>query len=130
MPRNMSFSLTTEQIRNRTKTVTRRLGWKHLSPGEIVNACVKCQGLKPGETIERLAEVRVISVRRESLEELMFTSYGKEEAAKEGFPGMTGHEFVEMFCDHMRVTPPTEVTRIEFEYLDDSERRTLASIHQ
>jgi len=28
MPRNMSFMLTTEQIKNRTKTVTRRLGWK------------------------------------------------------------------------------------------------------
>ena len=54
MPRNMSFSLTTDQVRNRTKTVTRRLGWwknKHgkrlLQVGDIVNACVKCMGLQP-----------------------------------------------------------------------------------
>ena len=62
MPRNMSFMLTTEQIRNRTKTVTRRLGWQFLKTGDVLNACVKCQGLKPGETVERLCQIRVTSV--------------------------------------------------------------------
>ena len=45
MPRNMSFMLTTEQVRNKTKTVTRRLGWWFLKPGEIVNAVEKGMGL-------------------------------------------------------------------------------------
>jgi len=49
--RNMSFFLTTDQIRNKTKTVTRRDGWLFLKPGDIVQACVKCQGLKKGEKI-------------------------------------------------------------------------------
>lgn len=31
--RNMSFSLTTAQIMEGTKTVTRRLGWLHLAVG-------------------------------------------------------------------------------------------------
>lgn len=120
MPRNISFALTTEQIRNRTKTVTRRLGWKNLKKGEILNACVKCMGLKPGEKIERLGQIRVVSVKQEPLVRMMQSSYGVAEAAKEGFPEMTGSEFVKMFCEHMRPLHgvATEVTRIEFEYVD------------
>jgi len=30
--------LTTAQIKNRTKTVTRRTGWAFLKPGDIVNS--------------------------------------------------------------------------------------------
>ena len=52
MPRNMSFMITTEQIKNRTKTVTRRLGWNFLKPGEVVNACEKCRGLKAGQKVQ------------------------------------------------------------------------------
>lgn len=70
MPRNMSFSMTTEQIRNRTKTVTRRLGWEFLKPGDVVNAVVKAMGLKPGEKVERLCQLRVKNVRRERLSKM------------------------------------------------------------
>jgi hypothetical protein len=31
----MSFALTTEQIRVQKKTVTRRLGWEFLKPGDL-----------------------------------------------------------------------------------------------
>ena len=41
--------LTKEQILARTKTVTRRLGWWFLKPGDVVWACEKCMGLKKGE---------------------------------------------------------------------------------
>ena len=41
-------------------------------------------------------------------------SYGHEEAIREGFPHMTGGQFVEMFCSHMKCLPGTIVTRIEF----------------
>lgn len=117
MPRNISFALTTDQIRNRTKTVTRRLGWKNLKVGEVLNACVKCMGLKPGEQIERLGQIRVVSVRREPLN-AMRGPYGAMEARREGFPKMTGTQFVEMFCEHMGGFQDQEVTRIEFEYFE------------
>ncbi len=118
MPRNISFSLTTNQIRKRTKTVTRRLGWLHIKNGDVLNACVKCMGLKPGEQIERLGQIRVVSVRREPLTSMWLEPYGTIEAKDEGFPDMTGAEFVLMFCRHMNCDEAKEVTRIEFEYVD------------
>ena len=140
MPRNISFALTTDQIRNRTKTVTRRLGWKNLKAGDVLNACVKCMGLKKGEKPERLGQIRVVDVRREPLffmetndrasrnvrtimSELNGRDYPKDygytEAIKEGFPSMSGSEFVEMFCENMGGDHNQDVTRIEFEYLDN-----------
>lgn len=117
MPRNISFMLTTEQIRNRTKTVTRRLGWDFLKPGDVLNACVKCQGLKKGEHPEVLCQIRVVSVRPEPLDWMYRFRYGLQEAALEGFPHITGAAFVRMFCKHMKCDQSTVVNRIEFEYL-------------
>lgn len=65
--RNMSFAMTIPQVRNRTKTVTRRLGWKFLKPGDLVRAVKKSMGLKKGETIEVLAILRVLNVWRQRL---------------------------------------------------------------
>lgn len=120
MPRNMSFALTTEEIRNRTKTVTRRIGWNFLQPGDVVNACVKCLGLRKGETVQRLAQIRVVRTRIEPLSRMIQNpEYGASEAAKEGFPGWTGDQFVDMFLDHMsaKFGAGTLVNRIEFEYV-------------
>jgi hypothetical protein len=111
MARNISFSLTTDQIRNRTKTVTRRKGWAFLKAGDLLNGCVKCMGLKPGEKIERLAQIKVVRVTREQL-----SLCTDADAAKEGFPDLTGKQFVDMFCQHMGGKPDQIVTRIEFEY--------------
>jgi len=110
--------MTTEQIRNRTKTVTRRKGWRQLQCGTILNACRKCMGLRPGETIEKLATIRVVDVQREPLDLMMSPGYGDGECRMEGFPKMKGPEFVEMFVKHMGGTSDQEVTRIEFEYVD------------
>lgn len=119
MPRNISFALTTQQFRDRTKTVTRRLGWKSLKPGDILCGCVKCMGLKPGESIERLGLIRVTDVRRETLSNMISNrNYGLKEAKKEGFPDYCGPTFVAMFCKHMGGSHDQFVTRIEFEYLD------------
>jgi hypothetical protein len=63
--RLMSFSLTTPQILARTKTVTRRMGWTFLRPGDLVQAIEKGQGLKKGEHVKRLAVLRIVDVRRE-----------------------------------------------------------------
>lgn len=119
--RNISFKLTTDQIRNRTKTVTRRLGWKTLTNRTLLQACVKCQGLKPGERVERLCMIRVVSVTLERLTHLLCVYSRKKaklEVVKEGFPDLTPREFVAMFCREMKCDPEQEVTRIEFEYVD------------
>lgn len=110
--RNMSFGLTSQQIRHRIKTVTRRSGWKKLKAGDLLTACVKCMGLKRGEKIERLATIRVINVRREPLHAIT-----DEDVEREGFI-MPAHEFIEMFCRHMGGDRYQEVTRIEFEYVE------------
>lgn len=115
--RNMSFALTTTQIIERTKTVTRRLGWQTLKTGDKIRACKKCMGFKKGEKIEPLAILEVVDVRREPLDTMDDPS-GNEESRKEGFPEMTGSEFVTMFCQNMKCGPYDEVTRIEFKYLD------------
>jgi len=63
----MSFTLTTDQVRNKTKTVTRRFAWDGLKPGTKLNAVNKCMGLRKGEKPLLLANIRVVSVRREPL---------------------------------------------------------------
>lgn len=116
--RNISFNLTQQHIRDRTKTVTRRLGWTFLKPGDRLQGCVKCMGLRPGEKIQKLAVVEVVSVRREPLNELTRkVFYGVDEVLAEGFPEKTPEQFVQMFCDHMNATRMTTVTRIEFKYV-------------
>ena len=47
--RNMSFAMTTEAVRNQTKTVTRRFGWWFLKPGDMVQPVEKAMGLRKGE---------------------------------------------------------------------------------
>ena len=110
--RNISFALTTEQFRNRTKRVTRRLGWKFLKGGGHLMGCEKCQGIKAGE-LNRLGEIVVEDVRREPL-----NAIDQDDVVAEGFPDMTPDEFVEMFCEHMNCEPDEEVTRIAYDYVD------------
>ncbi len=115
MPRNMSFSLTTDQIRDRTKTVTRRKGWRNLTAGTILNACVKCMGLKPGEKVQKICQIRVVDVRLEPLNTIV--DEGLAGSAREGFPTLGPDKFIGMFCKHMGGGPGQEITRIEFEYV-------------
>lgn len=118
--RHMSFRLTTEQVRNRTKTVTRRLGWKTAKVGDVVQPVVKGQGLKKGEKVETLGgPIRFVAVDRQMLSDMTDDpAWGNEECRREGFPLMIADEFVEMFSAHNHCNGDTDVTRIEFEYLD------------
>ncbi len=77
-------------------------------------------GLKPGESVERICQIRVVDVRREPLDAMddIGGTYGDAEAVREGFPHMTGAEFVHMFVGHMGGPRDQDVTRIEFEYMD------------
>ncbi|GAB5444403.1 MAG: hypothetical protein Fues2KO_47520 [Fuerstiella sp.] len=119
--RNISFMLTTDQILDRSKTVTRRNGWRHVRVGDLLQGCVKCMGLRKGEQIQKLAVIRVVSVRQEPLNRMLIDpAYGRSECFKEGFPQMSPAGFVRMFRDHhSSITVSTPVTRIEFEYVDE-----------
>ncbi|MCB1641787.1 MAG: hypothetical protein KDI37_08655 [Xanthomonadales bacterium] len=95
--------------------MTRRKGWKRLEPGTVLNACVKCMGLKPGEKIEKICQIRVVDVRREPLTAII--DEGQAGADREGYPLISPRRFVEVFCEHMGGDENQEVTRIEFEYV-------------
>jgi hypothetical protein len=123
--RNMSFALTTEQIRAGTKTVTRRAGWRFLKAGDLVRPVLKSMGLKRGEQIVALrGPLRIVSVRFERLSEMLIDpAYGFAEVAKEGFADdpnyCTPARWIQMFCaSHKGCSEFTQVTRIEFEYTD------------
>lgn len=114
--RNMSFAMTTQQIRDRSKTVTRRFGWWTLKPGTLVAAVEKGMSLKKGETVNRLAVIRIVSVRQEPLYTIT-----PEDCAREGFPHMAPRDFTAMLVHHYDVPSTAIVNRIEFEYVDESE---------
>lgn len=110
--RNMSFALTVPQFLARTKTVTRRLRWEDVEPGEVIAGCRKCMGLPPGERIERLGLIVATEVNRQPIR-----VGDDDEAAREGFPGMRWPHFVELLCDAYRVPSTEPITRIRFAYI-------------
>lgn len=121
--RNMSFALTTEQIMEGTKDVTRRMGWEFLKVGDLLRPVRKCMGLRPGERISVLRDpIKVIGVRREPLRMMIDDlDYGFEEVRREGFAGHPDYRWpsawVAMFCaSHKGCEPHSVVTRIEFTY--------------
>lgn len=122
--RNISFMLTPDQIKNRTKTVTRRVGWAKLESGQLLRGVEKGMGLRAGEKVKELAVIRVVSVRPEPLSAMIEDlDYGFAECEKEGFGDhhtlRWPTQFVEFFCNsHRGCTPQTVVTRIEFEYVN------------
>lgn len=113
MPRNMSFSMTADQFRARTKTVTRRFGWWFLKPGDQVWGVEKAMGLKAGEKIKRLGMIRIVSTRIEPLNAIT-----NAELDLEGLPDTSPREFIALLCERCRVQPDAPVNRIEYEYLD------------
>jgi len=121
MPRNMSFALTTPQFIEHKKDVTRRLGWWNLKPGTELCGVKKAMGLKAGEKIERLGLIRVVKSSPEPLQALLDDPvYGAIEVMREGHPMgcKTARAFVDMLCDHYKVTPDKTFNRIEYVYAD------------
>ncbi len=93
--RNMSFALTTAQFIDGSKDVTRRLGWELLKVGDRLMGCEKCQGIKAGGLV-RLGEIEILHVSRQPLRYMIdVPKWGTEEASREGFPEMTGEQFVQ-----------------------------------
>lgn len=114
MPRLMSFSMTTAQFLEGTKTVTRRLKWDSLQPGDILQGVEKAMGLKKGEKVKRLGLLRVVSVRKEPLKDIT-----KTDCILEGFPDLTPNQFIQMLCEHYGISVDTPVNRIEFEHITE-----------
>ena len=117
--RNISFALTTEQVRQQTKTVTRRVGWSKLAAGTLLQPVVKGMGLKKGQKAEKIGgPIRVVSVTGEWMSDFRARPDAAEECRREGFPEMTPAQFYEFFrrshdgpgLDDLRVN------RIEFVY--------------
>jgi hypothetical protein len=110
----MSVSLTEDQVRARTKNVTRRDGWRMVEPGDRLTLCRKVMGRRKGEPLVRIVDVEVVDVRRERLDAIT-----NDDVRREGFPDWSTAEFVAFFCQtHKGVQPSSEVTRIEWRYLD------------
>lgn len=123
MPRLMSVAFTEQQVRDRTKTVTRRKGWTFLKPGDRLTLCRKVMGRKPGEPLVRIAEVEVVSVEREKLCRIYQNEhYGVGEMILEGFRGLDPATFIKRyFVEAQGMSPLADVTRIEWRYLDELE---------
>jgi hypothetical protein len=109
----MSFALTTKQMRNRLKGVTRRLGWDDLKPGEKVCAVVKGQGIPKGGKVERICIIECIAHTKEQLNWIT-----QDEVTLEGFPDMSPSQFVMMFCRANKCNPRQIVNRIAFKFID------------
>jgi hypothetical protein len=127
MPRLMSVAFTEDAVRARTKTVTRRKGWTFLKAGDQLTLCRKVMGRKKGEPLVKVAEVEVVSVRREPLDWAIF-AYGPSEMAREGFPDLDPREFVRRyFVEAQGMGEHDTVTRIEWRYLDQQDDQTEGS---
>jgi len=119
--RMISYALTEAQLLAGTKRVTRRLGWLWLVEAckheerPLLRAVRKAMGLGKGNSPVVLGIVTVQDARRERLDAIT-----QADVVLEGFPEMTPAQFVEFFCREAgkakKVTPETEVTRIEFDF--------------
>ena len=124
---NISFALTPDQVRQRTKTETRRNGWAWLADmfainlplrsglprddGVILRGIVKGQGLKKGQHPERITCIKATAARREPLNWI-----DAEAVTREGFPGKDPAWFIRMYCDANGGEPSQEITVIQFTY--------------
>lgn len=113
--RNVSFFHTQEQYRNRTKTETRRQWGKLWIPvGFQFMGCVKCQGLKKGEKIERIHSSTVVKTCWEHIDMI-----SPESVIAEGFPEWSPEQFVEFYCDMNKAYHKQLCARLVFRHDED-----------
>jgi hypothetical protein len=120
----MSVAFTEQAVMERRKTVTRRRGWwedkngrRLVVPGDRLTLCRKVMGRKKGEPLVRLAEVEVVSVRREPLYLVRYN----DELEREGCVHMSWSHFVSNYFTPQGIGVDDDVTRIEWRYLDEVE---------
>ncbi len=124
MPRLMSVAFTEQAVRRREKIVTRRAGWwldrrgrRILRTGDRITLCRKVMGRRPGEPLERICDVEIVSVRREPLNQ---AGRGRE-LELEGCGQMTFTEFAAAYFNPQGIAAGDLVTRIQWRYLDEPE---------
>lgn len=114
--RVMSFAATIDEMRDRSKTVTRRNGWRTLKPGDRLLAVTRSRGVRV-EDRTVLGTIEVVSVRREYLSEIT-----RADVAREGFPGQDAAWFINMYGNlnnvPLHALPDLRVTRIEFRHVE------------
>lgn len=122
MTYRMAVSMTIAQVRDGSKTVTRRApdSWVKLMVGDRVTLIEKGMGLKKGEKQVPIRDVEITSLRNEPLGKV---GWG-DELAREGFPEMSADEFMAMWCkSHKQAAVPASARpkvrclRIEWKYL-------------
>lgn len=118
--RNMSFAMTTGQVQDESKDITRRFGWWFLKPGNRVRPVRKTMGLKKGEKIKPLLPpgrcIEIVSTKGEPLNHIT-----RADCIREGFPDMSPRQFINMICLHYRRRlSRATVNRIEFKYIDEA----------
>ena len=112
--RNMSFSETTMQARDRSKTVTRRWGWWFLKPGDRVQQVEKAMGLKLGEKVKKIHVIEIVSSSLGRLGNIT-----QRECEREGFPDKSPQWLRSLLCSMRPKKCKTEhPNRIEFKYVD------------
>tara|TARA_R110002167_G_scaffold61913_4_gene174938 strand:- start:38152 stop:38826 length:675 start_codon:yes stop_codon:yes gene_type:complete len=108
------ITLSIDPIIRIQKDVRRTLGFRDLQPGALMKAGVRIEG----QLSIAIKVIRVDSVRSEPLSKMIHDpEYGQLEATREGYPRMTGEQFVKCFCKKYKVVPATPVTRIVFRYV-------------
>lgn len=100
MTRRMSCSMTTDSVRARVKTVTRRhkATWPGLRPGNRLILIEKGMGLPKGATQVILAEVEVIDVRVEPITSIF--NEGEAGVLAEGVLDMSPNRFAYWWAAH------------------------------
>lgn len=124
MTRRMSCSMTTDAVRDRSKTVTRRATrtWQNLEVGDHLTLVEKAMGLKKGERQVILADVEIIDIRLEPITAIWDEPGGVE---REGITDMSPNLFAYWWAEHHGhpgVLTPEQLRgvwcrRIEWRYL-------------
>ncbi len=110
-----SFRYTWPQMLDRSKTVTRRLGWRWAKPGTLVLPVYQAMGRRAGEPLVHLDwPIEVISSTWEPLQQIT-----QADVVAEGFPDLEPAGFVVMFCNHMGGYPGDLVNRFHFRHRTD-----------
>ena len=121
MARLMSCSATEQAVVDRTKTVTRRLGWRFLEPGDQLTLCRKVMGRKRADgTVEPLVRLAEVTVESVVFEPLWMIAWRADDVAREGVPDVeTPTAFIEFYSAAFSCNHETVITRIEWSYNDD-----------
>ena len=107
----MSFRWTEQQLVAGIKTVTRRLGWWKVRPGDQLLAIRQWQELPKGSHQHILGSILIRGARPERVKDIT-----PDDVVREGFPDMTTDQFIAFFCRGHRISPLHVINRIHLAF--------------